>query len=116
MRSNVFIMVHFFYLLGEEGSTVKYVNSSSIVMDNVYCPEIHVCAYLDEQFPEEERHHIYTYYAREFTIAKLTLLYERIALTHAVDAIIIMDGGSDSLMRGDEHALGDPIEDAVSLG
>ena len=36
------------------------------------------------------------------------MLYERIALTHLVDAIILMDGGSDSLMRGDEHGLGDP--------
>lgn len=27
---------------------------------------------------------------------------------------MIYDGGSDSLMAGDEEGLGDPIEDAVS--
>lgn len=35
--------------------------------------------------------------------------------THSVDAIVLVDRGSDSLMTGDEEGLGDPIEDAVSV-
>ena len=30
-----------------------------------------------------------------------------------VDAVVLFDGGSDSLMRGDEHGVGDLTEDAV---
>ena len=37
-----------------------------------------------------------------------------VVFEHGVDAVVIVDGGSDSLMRGDEEGLGDPIEDHVS--
>lgn len=33
-----------------------------------------------------------------------------------VDAIVLVDGGTDILMRGDEHGLGTPEEDMASLG
>jgi hypothetical protein len=42
-------------------------------------------------------------------------LYSYIVETHKIDAVVIFDGGSDSLMKGDEEGLGDPIEDCVSL-
>ncbi|MBC8141340.1 MAG: DUF1152 domain-containing protein, partial [Armatimonadetes bacterium] len=32
-----------------------------------------------------------------------------------VDAVVLVDGGTDSLMRGDEQGLGTPEEDSVSL-
>ncbi len=32
-----------------------------------------------------------------------------------LDAIILVDGGTDSLMQGDEHELGTPIEDSTSM-
>lgn len=32
-----------------------------------------------------------------------------------VDAVVLVDGGTDSLMRGDEQGLGTPEEDAISL-
>jgi hypothetical protein len=32
-----------------------------------------------------------------------------------VDAVVLVDGGTDILMRGDEHGLGTPEEDMVSL-
>ncbi|MGI5166993.1 DUF1152 domain-containing protein [Spirillospora sp. CA-253888] len=38
-------------------------------------------------------------------------LVERLDL----DAIVLVDGGTDILMRGDEHALGTPTEDMASL-
>lgn len=45
----------------------------------------------------------------------LTELYMTFIQRHNVDAIVCMDGGSDSLMAGDESGLGDPIEDAVTV-
>ena len=76
-------------------------------------PEVHVCSYLDSAYPDLAPHFLYAYYARAFSVPLLRQLDEQLILAHAVDAIVIVDGGSDSLMAGDEEGLGDPIEDAV---
>lgn len=34
---------------------------------------------------------------------------------HDLDAVVLVDGGTDLLMRGDEEGLGTPEEDATSL-
>jgi hypothetical protein len=81
-----------------------------------YQPEISLCRYLDQEYPADAPHFIYAYYARDFGIPLLRELYEFICDTQSIDAIVCMDGGSDSLMVGDEDGLGDPIEDAVSVG
>jgi hypothetical protein len=57
----------------------------------------------------------YAYNARAFTVAGLHDFYTRVCNEHQVDAILCIDGGSDSLMAGDENGLGDPIEDAVTI-
>lgn len=80
-----------------------------------YGPEVHVCSFLDSQYPESAPHSVYAYYARAFTVPLLTRLYEKLVQRHSVDAVVLFDGGSDSLMAGDEEGLGDPIEDAVSV-
>ncbi len=41
----------------------------------------------------------------------LSYLVERLRL----DAVIVVDGGVDSLLRGDEHSLASPLEDALTL-
>lgn len=80
-----------------------------------YGPEVHVCSFLDQRFPERAPHSVYAYYARAFTVPTLQALYGRLVREHAIDAVVLVDGGSDSLMAGDEEGLGDPIEDAVSV-
>lgn len=80
-----------------------------------YGPEVHLATFLDAQFPERAPHSIYAMYARSFTVAMLEELYTKIVDDEAVDAFVLADGGSDSLMKGDEQGLGDPIEDAVSV-
>lgn len=42
-------------------------------------------------------------------------VYEDLVRTLEVDALVLVDGGTDSLMRGDEPSLGTPAEDGVSL-
>jgi hypothetical protein len=66
-------------------------------------------------YPEDRPHRAYAFYARAFTVPVLTRLYRQIIAAHSVDAVVLCDGGSDSLMVGDEQGLGDPIEDAVSV-
>lgn len=80
-----------------------------------YCPELGLVTFLDAEYPASAPHCVYAYYARAFTVPALKTLYERLCDEHEVDAIVAVDGGSDSLMAGDESGLGDPIEDAVSV-
>jgi len=42
--------------------------------------------------------------------------YAHLAATHRADAVVVVDGGSDALLRGDEFGLGTPVEDIVSVG
>jgi hypothetical protein len=48
-------------------------------------------------------------------VAPLREAYQALALHLAVDALILVDGGTDILMRGDEAGLGTPVEDMSSL-
>jgi hypothetical protein len=98
-----------------EGRAVVKQVTASCVPDASYCPEVHVCSFLDAQFAEDAPHFIYAYYARAFTVATLSKFYSLLVERHQIDAIVLFDGGSDSLMRGDEDGLGDPVEDAISV-
>jgi len=92
----------------------KKVNASS-QGHHRYCPEYRMALYLDECFPQESPHFVYAYNARLFSVPMLTDLYSYFIEIHAIDTIIIIDGGTDSLMKGDEYGLGDPVEDCVSM-
>ncbi|GAB7039597.1 MULTISPECIES: DUF1152 domain-containing protein [Catenuloplanes] len=48
-------------------------------------------------------------------VRPLRAAYRRLARTLRLDAIVLVDGGTDILLRGDEAALGTPVEDATSL-
>jgi len=93
---------------------VKKVFATSIGAAR-YCPEVRLCSYLDIKYPQEKPHMVYAYNARLFSVPMLTRLYEQFIKDHEIDTIIIIDGGTDSLMKGDEDGLGDPIEDCVSV-
>jgi hypothetical protein len=98
----------------EEGVVVKRVTAAS-VPDPYYGPEVHVCSYLDSKFPQDAPHFAYAYYARAFCVPLLQSLYRQFTARHSIDALVLFDGGSDSLMVGNEEGLGDPIEDCVSV-
>src|SRR5579885_1850921 len=48
-------------------------------------------------------------------VAPLLVAYQTLVDLLQVDAIILIDGGTDSLMRGDEPGLGTPEEDIASI-
>jgi len=77
-----------------------------------YCPEIGL---RDAILKEDGVCTIYAYYARDWSVPMLTRLYTQLFKKHNIDTAIVIDGGSDSLMSGDEQGLGDPIEDSVSV-
>ena len=97
-----------------DGAIVKQVTAASEPPAD-YGPEVHLASFLDQEWPEGAPHFIYAYYARAFTITSLREFYQELVEKHSIDAVLLIDGGSDSLMRGDEEGLGDPIEDAVSV-
>ena len=47
--------------------------------------------------------------------APLRSSYEAIIRRHEIDAVVLIDGGTDSLIFGDEPGVGTVVEDAVSL-
>jgi hypothetical protein len=83
--------------------------------DPVYCPEVHLCRYLDSRYPDEAPHGVHAYYARDFDVRTLSAFYAELVRDHDIDTIVFIDGGSDSLLAGDEADLGDPIEDITSV-
>jgi hypothetical protein len=98
-----------------EGDAIAFRVDASCRADPYYGPEVAIAAFLDERAPDRAPHSLYAYYARAFSPPTLARLYAMLVERHAVDAIVLVDGGSDSLMVGDEEGLGDPIEDAVSV-
>ncbi len=75
-----------------------------------YFPEMHLSAWLTEHYGETP----------VFAIAPggaspVSAAYRWLAETLKPDAVILVDGGTDSLMRGDEAGLATPEGDAVSL-
>ena len=103
----------------KDESTCVLINGSTKLKKEAeghYAPDLLVCQFLDIKFPDEAPHSMYTMYARDFSLRALHELYSKICKEHSVDAVVIVDGGTDSIMAGDERGLGDPIEDAVSVG
>ena len=57
-------------VFSEQKAVVRRV-SASCVADPHYGPEVHLCSFLDERFPQEAPHHIDASYARAFTAPTL---------------------------------------------
>ena len=55
------------------------------------------------------------YALRKVGVKPLKSAYEALVNHLDIDTVILVDGGTDSLMRGDESGLGTPHEDATSL-
>lgn len=75
-----------------------------------YFPEMHLARWLSDRFGPTPIFAIEPAGARLVTAA-----YEWLAKTLSPDTIILVDGGTDSLMRGDEAGLGTPEGDMISL-
>lgn len=77
-----------------------------------YFPELHLTRWLFEERGEDV-----PVYCFDRTGAKPIAEAYRNLVAHVggVDTVILIDGGTDSLMRGDENGLGTPEEDSVSL-
>jgi hypothetical protein len=77
-----------------------------------YFPERHLATWF-----KEERNEEIAIYCIDRAGARPVAAASRALVEHlgGVDAIVLVDGGTDSLMRGDETGLGTPQEDIASL-
>lgn len=79
---------------------------------STYFPEYYLSRWLWEKF--EEPVPVYTF-VRETGVAQLSKAYSKICSEHKVDAIVLVDGGTDSVMFGTEQSMGTPVEDQTSI-
>ncbi len=77
----------------------------------VYFPEKHLC----EWFRAEDGREVVIHALSKVGVKPSSEAYRALVARLGVDALVLVDGGTDSLMRGDEAGLGTPVEDAASL-
>ena len=70
---------------------------------------------LSQWFREREGEEIPIYCFQITGVKPLLASYQTLVEHLAVDTVILVDGGTDSLMRGDEVGLGTPHEDIASI-
>ena len=79
---------------------------------DTYFPELYLSLWFWEKF--SERVPIFTF-NRDAGVSQLSKAYSKICSEYGVDAIVLVDGGTDSLMFGTEEKLGTPVEDQTSI-
>lgn len=98
-------------LEGESLSEVLFrVTADLKVEEGRYFPEHYLCQFLRSKGIEAP------VWALERTgVAPITEAYRCLQKELDLDAVLLIDGGTDSLMRGDEAGLGTPQEDVASM-
>lgn len=75
-----------------------------------YFPELYLSQWLSTQYAET------TVFAIDRAgVRQVSLAHQWLSQALSIDTLILIDGGMDSLMRGDEAGLGTPQEDIASL-
>lgn len=80
-----------------------------------YFPEIHLANFLAQRYGQDHGNVVYGHNANETSHKSNVEFYSMIINQHSIDMIITIDGGSDSLMRGDENDVATIYEDWLSL-
>ncbi|MEW6210094.1 MAG: DUF1152 domain-containing protein [Acidobacteriota bacterium] len=86
------------------------VTSDCATMD-AYCPEGWLACWLENRLGQRQ-----SIWSFERTGARpLHQAYEHLVSRFNIDAIVLIDGGIDAILRGDEFSIGTPEEDLTSL-
>jgi hypothetical protein len=75
-----------------------------------YFPEVHLASWLSQKFGETP-----VYAIERSGVRPVVAAYQWMAQALGIDTVVLVDGGTDSLMCGDEAGLGTPQEDMASL-
>jgi hypothetical protein len=127
---DVFTGLPLYFWLRSAGKQVQLANLSSGALDfcdaekpceglwrvtastaaDAYFPEMHLASWLTQRFGETS-----IYAIKASGAVTLAAVYQLLADQEKADTLILVDGGTDSLMRGDEVGLGTPEGDFLSL-
>jgi len=101
----------FAYLNGLDGARQDaqvpnlYEVTGAAATERAYCPEAHLARHLDQRI----------WCFDKTGVQPLAAAYRALVDRLALDSIILVDGGIDAVLRGDETSLGTPSEDLASL-
>lgn len=95
------------YMLKVDTRFSQYVHS----FPDYYFPEF----YLSEWFKKTLNQDVPVYCFKKTGVKPLLQSYQALVEHLSIDTVILVDGGTDSLMRGDEVGVGTPIEDITSI-
>jgi hypothetical protein len=109
----VFANLSFTYLHGTDATFITPAMARVTARtqgESRYFPEGFLCQWFESRGEPTD---IYAF--QKLGVAPLREAYRWIVEHEKVDAIVLVDGGTDILMRGDEAGLGTPEEDMTSL-
>lgn len=130
---DVFCGLPLYFALREAGKEAFLANLSFTSLDHTSAPRLAPALYevtADSEGPRFVNYFPEGYLARWFRdqgeevsvysfprtgAVPLREAYEALVARLGVDTLVLVDGGTDSLMRGDEEGLGTPHEDIASL-
>jgi len=104
----------FTYLRGTDAQELTrslYVVDGDTQGEDQYFPECTLARFASRVFGER----ICVYSFESVGAALVRKAYQYLVELLKVDAVVLVDGGTDILLRGDEMSLGTPAEDMVSL-
>lgn len=112
-----FASLSFAYLNGLEarqdpGLPNLYAVDARAATERAYCPEAWLARWLDETVGGPP-HVVWSF--DKTGVRPLARAYRALVERLRIDAIVLIDGGIDALLRGDETSLGTPSEDLASL-
>ncbi len=88
-----------------------YAVTARAATERAYCPEAWLAKWLDETYGGA--HAIWSF--DKTGVRPLARAYRAVIERQQIDAIVLIDGGIDAVLRGDETSLGTPSEDLASL-
>jgi hypothetical protein len=95
----------------EEAVPNLYAVPAAAATEAAYCPEAWLARWLEERLGRRQ-----VVWAFDKTgVQPLLRAYRHVVAAEHIDAVVLIDGGIDALLRGDESELGTPSEDLASL-
>ncbi|MBU1218393.1 DUF1152 domain-containing protein [Myxococcota bacterium] len=94
-----------------------YFVDSDNASESVYCPEAWLCRYIDNNYALKEMSvkKACVWCFEKCGVGTLRKSYEYIIEQTGVDGLVLLDGGIDLILKGNEASLGTPEEDLTSL-
>lgn len=95
----------------DERAPNLYAVGAAAATPRAYCPEAYLADFLDREHGGE--HVVWSF--DKTGVRPLARAYRTLVERLQLDAIVLVDGGIDAVLRGDETSLGTPSEDLASL-